>query len=229
MGAIFLLAIWAAIYPTLLACVVVILLLPRPKPLLRGFWLGAMVMSVTCGLVVVFALGGSSGATTTTRHTISPIIELVIGVILVLLALVLFSGRDQRYTARRERKQEAKANKPPSKAIQLLQHGTPRTAFVVGAVIIGLPGVSYLAAMDLLAKQHVSTFAAVLVVLAWNVIQLFLLEAPLVAYAFAPERTAKDVEAFKDWLTRDEGRIAYWCSLIAGAALLVIGFVHLVR
>jgi hypothetical protein len=28
-------------------------------------------------------------------------------------------------------------------------------------------------------------------------------------------------------LTRDEGRIAYWCALIAGAALLVIGVVHL--
>jgi uncharacterized membrane protein YfcA len=180
-------------------------------------------------VVVVFALGGSSGATTTTRHTISPIIELVIGVILMLLALVLFSGRDQRYTARRERKKEAKANKPPSKPMQLLQRGTPRTAFVVGALIIGLPGVSYLAAMDLLAKQHDSTFAAVLVVLAWNVIMLLLLEVPLVVYAFAPERTAKDVEAFKSWLTRDEGRIAYWCALIAGAALLVIGAVHLVR
>jgi polyferredoxin len=81
--------------------------------------------------------------------------------------------------------------------------------------------------MDLLAKQHDSTFAAVLVVLAWNVIMLLLLEVPLIAYAFAPERTAQDVQAFKNWLTRDEGRIAYWCALIAGAALLVIGAVHL--
>jgi Sap, sulfolipid-1-addressing protein len=140
MGTIFLLAVWAAIYPTLLACVVVILLLPRPKRLLLGFWLGAMAMSVTYGLIVVFAFGGSSGATTTTKHTISPIIELVLGAMLMLLALVFFSGRDQRYNARRERKKEAKANKPPSKPMQLLQRGTPRTAFVVGALIIGLPG-----------------------------------------------------------------------------------------
>jgi hypothetical protein len=229
MGTIFLLPVWAAIYPTLLACVVVILLLPRPERLLLGFWLGAVAMSVTCGLIVVFALGGSSGATTTTKHTISPIVELVFGAVLVLVALVIFSERDQRYNARRERKHEAKANKPPSKAMQLLQRGTPRTTFVVGALIIGLPGVSYLAAMDLLAKQHVSIFAAVLVVLAWNVIMLLLLEVPLVAYAFAPESTAKKVEAFKSWLTRDEGRIAYWCALIAGAALIVIGVVHLVR
>ena len=43
-------------------------------------------MSVTCGLIVVFALGGSSGATTATKHTISPIVEIVLGSILLLLA-----------------------------------------------------------------------------------------------------------------------------------------------
>jgi len=216
MGSIFLLALWAAIYPTLLACVVVILLLPRPERLLLGFWLGAMAMSVTCGLIVVFALGGSSGATTTTKHTISPIVEIVFGAILLLLALVFFSGRDQRYNARRERKHEAKAKKAPSKAMQVLQRGTPRTTFVVGAVVIGIPGVSYLTAMDLLSRRHVSTLVAVLVVLAWNVIMLLLLEVPIVAYAFAPQDTAEKVESFKTWLTRDESRIAYWCALIAG-------------
>jgi len=228
MGAIFGLAVWAAIYPTLLACVVVILLLPRPERLLLGFWLGAMAMSLTCGLIVVFALGGSSGATTTTKHTISPIAEITLGAILLLLALVFFSGRDQRYNARMERRHEKQAKKPPSKMMQRLRRGTPRTTFVVGALIIGTPGVSYLTAMDLLARQHASTVGAVLVVLAWNVIMLLLLEVPIVAYAFAPGGTATAVTGFKNWLTRDEGRIAYWCALLAGAALLAIGVIHLV-
>jgi len=227
MGAIFGLAVWAAIYPTLLACVVVILLLPRPERLLLGFWLGAMAMSLTCGLIVVFALGGSSGATTTTKHTISPIAEITLGAILLLLALVFFSGRDQRYNARMERRHEKQAKKPPSKMMQVLQRGTPRTTFVVGAVIIGIPGVSYLTAMDLLARQHLSTLLAVLVVLAWNLIMLILLEVPIVAYAFAPAGTATAVTGFKNWLTRDESRIAYWCALLAGAALLAIGVIHL--
>jgi Sap, sulfolipid-1-addressing protein len=112
--------------------------------------------------------------------------------------------------------------------MQLLQRGTPRTAFVVGAVIIGIPGVSYLTAMGLLGREHAPTSAVVLVVLAWDVIMLLLLEVPVVAYAFAPGGTAKAVEGFKSWLTRDESRIAYWCALIAGAALLAIGVVHLV-
>jgi len=71
--------------------------------------------------------------------------------------------------------------------MRVLQRGTPRTTFVVGAVVIGIPGVSYLTAMDLLSRRHVSTLAAVFVVLAWNVIMLLLLEVPIVAYAFAPQ------------------------------------------
>ncbi len=227
MGAIFGLAVWAAVYPTLLACVTVILLLPRPGRLLIGFWLGAMATSVTCGLIIVFALGGSSGATTATRRTISPLAEITLGAILLLLALVFFSGRNQRYNARRERRHQKKATKPPSKMMQLLRRGTPRTTFLVGAVIIGAPGVSYLTAMRLLSRQHMSTVAAVLVVLAWNVIMLLLLEGPIVAYAIAPERTATTVTGFKNWLTRDESRIAYWCALVAGAALVTIGILHL--
>jgi hypothetical protein len=206
----------------------VILLLPRPERLLLGFWLGAMAMSVTCGLIIVLALGGTSGATRTTKHTISPIAEITLGAILLLLALVFFSGRNKRFDARVERRHEKQAAKGPSKAMRLLQRGTPRTTFVVGAVIIGIPGVSYLTAMSLLGRQHASTLAVVLVVLAWNVIMLLLLEGPIVAYAFAPDGTAKAVNGFKNWLTRDENRIAYWCTLIAGAALLAIGVVHLV-
>lgn len=98
MRAIFALAIWAAIYPALLAYVVVILLLPRRERLLLGLWLGAMAMSVICGLIVVFALGGSSGATTTTKHTISPIAEIILGAILLVLAPVFFSGRTSATT-----------------------------------------------------------------------------------------------------------------------------------
>jgi hypothetical protein len=227
-GPILLLAIWAAIYPTLLAAVTVMLLLPRPERLMLGYWLGAMAMSITCGLIIVLALGGSSGATTTTRHTISPIVEITLGVIFLLLALVFFSGRNQRFDARVERRHEGRAKKPPSKMMQRLQRGSPRTTFVVGAVLT-TPGVTYLTAMDLLAHKDTSTFGTVLAVLAFNLVMLLLLEIPILSYAFWPDGTAGAVAGFKNWLTRDEARIAYWCAVIAGAALLAIGVVHLVR
>jgi len=82
MGSSFQLALWAAIYPNA----------PRDRYL--------------------FALGGSSGTTTTTKHAVSPIVEIVLGAILLLLVLVFCSGRDQRDTARVARRREAKARSP---------------------------------------------------------------------------------------------------------------------
>jgi Sap, sulfolipid-1-addressing protein len=228
MGSILLLAVWAAIYPTLLAAVTVMLLLSRPERLLLGYWLGAMAMSVTCGLIIVFALGGSSEATAATKKTVSPIAEITLGAILLLIALVFLSGRNRRLDARVQRRREAKASKPPSRMTQRLQSGSPRTTFVVGAVLT-TPGVSYLAAIGLLAREHLSTLGTVLVVLGFNVIMLLLLEVPIVAYAAAPDRAAEWVAGFKSWLTRDGARIAYRCTLLAGVALLAIGVVHLVR
>ena len=50
------LAFAAALYPTLLAGVIVILNRPTPKPLLVGFLLGGLLISVTAGLIIVFVL-----------------------------------------------------------------------------------------------------------------------------------------------------------------------------
>jgi hypothetical protein len=62
MGEIVLFALLSAVYPTLIAAATVMLLLPKPETLMLGFWLGAMTTSVTCGLVIVFALHGTSAA-----------------------------------------------------------------------------------------------------------------------------------------------------------------------
>ena len=53
---IILLAFSAALNPTLLAATTVMLLLPRPRNLMLGYLLGAMMTSVSLGLVIVFSL-----------------------------------------------------------------------------------------------------------------------------------------------------------------------------
>ncbi len=63
MDEILLLALLAAANPTLLAATTVMLLSALPERLMVGFWLGAMLMSVTLGLVIVLALEGSSLST----------------------------------------------------------------------------------------------------------------------------------------------------------------------
>ena len=192
MGAIFLLAVWAAIYPTLLAAVTVMLVLPDSKRLLLGYLLGAMAMGVSLGLVVVFVLGGSSAATKTAKHSVNPALELALGVLILLLAFVFVAGRE-RLDARRERRRAAKAEKQPSRLTRALKKGSPRTTFVVGA-LLSVPGVTYLAALDLIARKGLPVVTTTLIVVAFNVIMLTLLEVPLLGYAFAPDRTASAVQ-----------------------------------
>jgi hypothetical protein len=175
----------------------------------------------------VFALGGSSGATTTTRHTISPIAEITHGAILLLVALVFFSGRDQRYNARMERRHEKQAAKPPSQMMKLLRRGTPRATFIVGALMIGTPGVSYSPEWTCSPTARVGLHLRA---------RRARLERHHAAPAGRPNRRLRPrarthsprSHRLQDWLTRDAARIGYWCALIAGAALLTTGIVHLV-
>src|SRR5207247_2104194 len=54
MNHVFLFSLTAMLNPTLLAATTVLLLLPNPKKLMLGYLLGAMLMSITLGLVIVF-------------------------------------------------------------------------------------------------------------------------------------------------------------------------------
>src|SRR5215471_10571409 len=84
---IFLLSLTAMFNPSLLAAVTVMLLLPEPKRLMIGYLLGAYLTSITLGLVIVFALPGT-GTESTSKHTIGPIEDIVIALILFALAFV---------------------------------------------------------------------------------------------------------------------------------------------
>jgi hypothetical protein len=79
--------------PTLLAAVTVMMLLPSPKRLMAGYLLGAYTTSITLGLVIVFTLSGSS-TENTSKHSISPLEDIVIALLAVLIAFVLGTGRD---------------------------------------------------------------------------------------------------------------------------------------
>src|SRR5436190_3789043 len=77
-----LLSLFSMFNPSLLAALTVMLLLPNPKRLMLGYLLGAYLTSITLGLIVVFSLDGSSAASTS-KHTISPLEDVVVGLILL--------------------------------------------------------------------------------------------------------------------------------------------------
>ena len=60
MGRAFVLALLASLNPTLLAATTVMLILSNPGRLMLGYLLGAMMTSVTLGVVIVFSLNDTS-------------------------------------------------------------------------------------------------------------------------------------------------------------------------
>jgi hypothetical protein len=226
MGHVLLLSLLAALNPVLVGASTVMLLLPNPKRLMLGYLLGALMTSITLGLVIVFALKGSS-TVSTTENTISPAVDLALGAIMLLAALVLGTGRDKRIAERRQRRKGPKPDKGPPRWQQALSKGSARTTFVVGALLT-LPGGSYLAGLDQIEKQNLSTSATVLTVVGFNLIMLMLLELPLLGFVVAPDWTPGAVERSKAWFSRNGHKAAVIALTVLGSALVLKGIIGLV-
>lgn len=220
----FALSLTAAINPTLFAAVMVMLLSTNAKRLMFGYLLGAYTTSITLGLVILLALPESSSVSTA-RNSLSPAMDLALGLIALLVALVLGSGPHKRFRERREKRKQAGEKKTP-RWRRALNEGSPRVTFAVGAAL-SLPGASYLVALDILHKQDLSRGASVISVIAFNLIMLLLIELPLLGYVFAPDWTVKTVEGFQAWISRDARRIATRAALVIGVLLVLRGLIEL--
>jgi hypothetical protein len=226
MGQVFLLSLTAALNPVLVGASTVMLLLPNPKRLMLGYLLGALMTSITLGLVIVFALKGSS-AVSTTQNTVSPAVDLALGAIMLVAAFVLGTGRNERIAERRQARKGPKEEKGPPRWQRALSKGSPRTTFVVGALLT-LPGGSYLAGLHHIEEQQLSTTATVLTVIGFNLIMLILLELPLLSYTIAPDWTPGAVERAKAWASRNGKHAAVIALTVLGGALVIKGLIGLV-
>jgi Sap, sulfolipid-1-addressing protein len=224
MGNIVLYSLVAAANATLLTAVTIMLFLPNPKRLLIGYLLGGLLVSLTIGFVIVFVVH-HSGATSTTQNSVSPAIDIALGLLLLVAAYVL---RSERMELRRERKKKEKegVEKGPSRVERVLGKGSARVTFLVGMVLT-LPGVSYLAALHELDNLNYSVPVTILVILGFNVMLLILLEIPLVGYVLTPERTVVAVQDFRAWLTKNGLKVGIYVLAGLGALLIVRGVIEL--
>lgn len=230
LGTVFLLSLLAMFNPTLLAAVTLMLLTENPRRLMLGYLLGAYTASITIGLAIVFALH-DSGAVSTSKQTIGPVEDLVIGALLLLVAFVLGTDRDQPLRERRERRNEAKQAKNGEKKeplpMRLLGRGSPRIAFVVG-LLLSFPGVSYLAGLSHIDKLGAAAVPTALLVVAFCLIQQLFLEVPLIGYTLRPEQAQGAVDGFRAWLARNGRRAGIYVAVVLGALLIVRGILGLV-
>jgi Sap, sulfolipid-1-addressing protein len=221
-----LLALAAAVYPTLLAGVILILSQPRPLRMLLGFLAGGYIVSMVAGIAIVRALE-SSGAVDTSHRSTKPIVSIVAGALSLSVAWGIWSGAINRGLSKHRRHQPAPdAPKKPSMANRALSRGSIAMAFVAGTVL-NLPGVWYLEALTEIAKAMPSTVSALLQLLVFNVIMFALVEIPIVAYVVNPAGASGLVERGSEWGHSHSRQIAIWLAMIVGVWLIVKGIIAL--
>ena len=143
---------------------------------------------------------------------------------------MLGGSRTESLRERRRRRKEEKAAKAGEKKEswpeRMLGRGDARITFALG-VVLTFPGVSYLTALDRIAKLDYAVAPTVLIVVVFCLIQQLLLEVPLLGYAFRPERTATAVTSFREWLAENGHRAATIAAAVIGGLLLVRGVIEL--
>lgn len=221
-----LLSLTASLNPTLVGATTVMLLLEKPARLMFGYLLGALMTSITLGLVIVFSLSSSS-ATSTTENTISPAVDIALGGICLAAAFVFYTGRAARLRERRKARKAAKPDKGPPRWQRELNKGSPRTTFVIGALLT-LPGASYLAGLTQIHKLHYSTVDTVLLVIGFNIVMMWLLEVPLASFLVAPAWTPEAIARAKAWVSRHAHMFAVRGFAGIGGLLVIKGIVGLV-
>lgn len=230
MGDLVPLALAAAFYPTLLAVVVIILTRPNPARLLAAFLIGGMATSIAVGLAVLAIIEGSGVVGGGSSHSISPAIDLVVGLMSLALAFMIATGRPLPFAERRASRKAAKA----APAVEAKDPWTQRIlgrdslalAFGLG-IVLDLPSVWYLAALKDIAKAGNSTGHDIALVLLFNVIMFALIEIPLVCYLVAPQSSAARVARFDEWTRSHLRQIGATVAAVIGVYLTINGIAGL--
>ena len=208
MGSIILLALAAAVYPQLLAVVVITLTRPNPQPLLWACYLTSLVVSVGSS-VLIFAVFQSRGSVAgTSSQRLGPSAYLAVGAIAVLVALLITTRRGRElldrdgpalHRGKRPRPGSAAAARTRARAERALSEGSVVVACLVGA-LLAVPGPFDLVALGRLTRGGYGVVAAAGVMVVFALIKFILIEIPIAGYAIDGERTAATVSRFSRWM-----------------------------
>ncbi len=240
MATILALALAAAVYPQLLAVVVVILTRPEPRRLLWACYLAAVSVSLACAVVVLLVFRDRSSIAGTTSHRLGASVYLVIGALAVLVAAVVASERSRvtlgaRLPRIRSRDGDRDGDGPAHRSVsqrvkaaaeQALHRGSVLVAAGVG-LILGIPGPFDLVAVGRLARGGYSTIASILALVAFNLIKFLLIEVPILSYVIDPGGTASRVERFSSWMSENRVKIIAAVVAVIGVLLIARGVARL--
>ena len=209
MGSIILLALAAAVYPQLLAVVVIILTRPNPQPLLWACYLTSLIVSVGGSVLIFVAFQSQGSVAGTSSQRLGPAAYLTVGVIAVLVAIVMASRRGREFLDRdrpassgprpRRRPGSAAVARTRARAERSLSEGSLIVACVVGG-LLAVPGPFDLLALGRLARHGYGVVAAAGVMVVFALVKFVLIEVPIAFYTIDRDGTAARVNRFSGWM-----------------------------
>ena len=204
------LALLAALSPTALLVAAVYLGSARPRLTATFYLIGAVAMSLVTGVVILVILRAAH-LSRPAEHTPRYGLRLGLGILLLLAAVVV---------ARRKPK-PPDPDKPASGIVnKLVANPVPWTAFVAGLLIFA-PGVTFLAALQVIATSDASDFETAVAIIVVVVLNVLLVWLPIVMHIIFPNRTTRYLTAFNGWLRANSKTILTWLFVVVG--LIMVG------
>jgi hypothetical protein len=213
------LAVLAALSPTALLAAAVYLGSARPRQTTLFYLLGAALMSTIIAVIVVVLLR-SIGLSRPGQHTPRYGLRLGLGLLLLAVGAVLVVRRRRRGPA----DQAKKKKKKPGLVSRMIANPSPLSAFGVG-ILLFAPGVTFLAALQVIATARASIELTTLAVAISVLIDVALVWLPLVLFLLAPGLTEHRLKAFNGWL-RAHGRTLLVGAIVVAGALMVFDGSH---
>ncbi len=215
-------ALLAAVSPTALLVMAVLLASANPRVTAFMYAAGAVLMTVIMAVAVLLVLRAVH--LNDARHH-DPRFALRFGLgLLALLICAWLQFRPKRTVSPDD--EAGDKEKKPGFIARMAENPHPRTAFVLGLILFA-PGATFIAAVQAVATADASlplTVAALVIVIVLSVLTVWL---PLLAYLAAPEPTTRALRNANGWL-RANGRTLVTAALtVAGLALVVNGAIGL--
>jgi threonine/homoserine/homoserine lactone efflux protein len=205
------LAIGVAISPVPIIAVILMLLSQRPGPTSVGFLLGWIAGIVVVTTVVLLLVGHASN-TDSGPSTVSSVIKLVLGALLVLIAVRQW----------RHRPREGDTATMP-KWMSAIDSFSSVKAAGLGALLSGINPknlIMCLGAGTTIGAGHLSAGGNVVAVAIFTVLASCTIAVPVIVYLSARERMAAPLTSLRTWLTANNAAVMAVLVLVIGVALI---------